>query len=246
MEGLGGRKKRGYSRDVTVDRYRDYRLFAIGCEGGKREPEYFELFEHLSKRVKVDIIGRKERNTDEGNVAYETKSSPAWVLERVNTYVKDHDLDEEDQVWFVLDIDRWTPKDLKVIEEVCRKKTQLNVVFSNPCFEVWLYLHQIENLISLDSITCDELKSKVSTLYKGGYCPITFVQDVEQACKFAKAIDLSKGSRPIKNETKVYQLVEALLSFAPLEDKEYFFRKKIPQLLAEKKERLRQKRIIEK
>lgn len=72
------------------------------------------------------------------------------------------------------------------------------------------------------------------------------MQDVEQACKFAKAIDLSKGSRPIKNETKVYQLVEALLSFAPLEDKEYFFRKKIPQLLAEKKERLRQKRIIEK
>ena len=40
-------KKRGYKRDVGV-KLRDYRLFAIACEGGKREPQYFKLFEHLS------------------------------------------------------------------------------------------------------------------------------------------------------------------------------------------------------
>ena len=35
------RKKRGYSREVEL--VRDYKLFAIACEGGKRESEYFIL-----------------------------------------------------------------------------------------------------------------------------------------------------------------------------------------------------------
>ena len=56
---MNSRKKRGYSRDVPQELVRDYRLFAIACEGGKREPDYFKLFEHFSKRVKVDVIEKK-------------------------------------------------------------------------------------------------------------------------------------------------------------------------------------------
>lgn len=53
------RKKRGYKRETRKDLLRDYKLFAIACEGGKREPQYFQLFEFLSTRIKVDIIEDK-------------------------------------------------------------------------------------------------------------------------------------------------------------------------------------------
>ena len=48
------RKKRGYKR--LVDKKRDYRLFAIACEGSVRERDYFERFEVLSTRISVDLI----------------------------------------------------------------------------------------------------------------------------------------------------------------------------------------------
>ncbi|MDM1346734.1 RloB family protein [Myroides marinus] len=241
MAGVGGRKKRGYSRDVSAERLRDYRLFAIGCEGGKREPDYFEVFEHLSSRIKVDIIG-KVNNLDGKIVEPETKSSPEWVLERVKNYMSEHNLDEEDQIWFVLDIDRWSPNSLKAIEQICRDIPNLNVVFSDPCFEVWLYLHQKQNFIGIENVSCSDLKEKVGALYKGGYCSLLFIQDVEQACKNAKAIDNSDSTRPNKNETKVYQLVEALLAFAPVKDKENFFEKKLPEFIQIKKETLQKKK----
>ncbi|MDM1398890.1 hypothetical protein HX049_17245 [Myroides odoratimimus] len=58
----------------------------------------------------------------------------------------------------------------------------------------------------------------------------------------AKAIDNGDNSRPDKNQTKVYQLVEALLAFAPVKDKKSFFEKKLPKFIQIKKEALRNKR----
>ena len=49
-------KKRGYVRDTPVELVRDYKVFAIACEGGKREPEYFNRFQYLSGKIKVDVI----------------------------------------------------------------------------------------------------------------------------------------------------------------------------------------------
>ncbi len=50
------RKKRGYTRETPDELLRDYKLFAIACEGEKREPEYFNLFRFMSGRVAVDVI----------------------------------------------------------------------------------------------------------------------------------------------------------------------------------------------
>ena len=52
-----GRIKRGYVREIPSDELkRDYRLFAIACEGSKREKEYFQQLEGISSRVVVEYI----------------------------------------------------------------------------------------------------------------------------------------------------------------------------------------------
>ena len=61
------RKKRGYKR--LVEKKRDYRLFAIACEGSVRERDYFECFEVLSSRISVDLIADVD---EDGNIITKT------------------------------------------------------------------------------------------------------------------------------------------------------------------------------
>lgn len=49
-------KKRGYNRDTPMELVRDYKVFAIACEGIKTEPRYFNVFQYVSGKIKVDVI----------------------------------------------------------------------------------------------------------------------------------------------------------------------------------------------
>lgn len=87
------RKKRGYKR--LVEKKRDYRLFAIACEGSVRERDYFECFEVLSSRISVDLIADVD---EEGNVVVTHNSSPEHVLQRAQIYADNTDLVDGDQM----------------------------------------------------------------------------------------------------------------------------------------------------
>lgn len=90
------RKKRGYSRDAVSDvaLSRDYKLFAIACEGAEREPQYFNVFQYASKRVKVDVI---QDIVEEGEIkARPNNSSPRGVLEKAMRYIESEGLSDED------------------------------------------------------------------------------------------------------------------------------------------------------
>ena len=91
---------------------RDASLFIIYCEGSRREPKYFEYFEKISSRVKLEII----KADSQGN------NSPSGLLKQAKEdFFEGKDslpkyfLGKEDKVWFVAQ--------------------------SNPCFEVWLFYH---------------------------------------------------------------------------------------------------------
>ena len=77
-----GRIKRGYVREIPDDELkRDYRLFAIACEGSKREREYFQQLEGISRRVIVEYIKDEEYEKD-------PPSSPQHVLRRALEYAE--------------------------------------------------------------------------------------------------------------------------------------------------------------
>ena len=205
------RKKRGYNRDKPQELLRDYKLFAIACEGGKREPDYFRLFEQISKRITVDII-EDIVNDDEMKSKYETKSAPKWVLDRAVKYIESEDLKDEDDLWFVIDKDKWTYKQIKEIESYCNDYPNRHIVISNPCFEVWLYFHKKFQIPNADKINCKTLKTEVSKLEKGGYHPDKFIPYLFDAISNSKNNDTNINHfMPNNCETKVYQLGEALV-----------------------------------
>ncbi len=226
-----GHKKRGYNRDTPIELVRDYKLFAIACEGGKREPSYFNVFQHLSSKIKVDLIENYVTD-DEMFRKYETNSAPKWVLDRAMRYIEKNDLKDEDDLWFVIDKDRWSDPQIRELALYCDNYPNWHLVISNPCFEVWLYFHKKADIKTSTSVNCNDFKKEISSFEKGGYHPLKFIPNFQKAITNAKANDSNVNHfMPKANETKVYQLGEAILHQANNPEILEFINVTIPRLI---------------
>ncbi|MGN6177914.1 MAG: RloB family protein [Mucilaginibacter sp.] len=233
------RKKRGYDREVPEELVRDYKLFAIACEGGKREPQYFNVFRYLSPRLTVDVI--EDIVTDEEmGVHYENKSAPKWVLDRAVRYIEKEGLAPEDELWFVLDKDRWTNQQLREIHEYCQQQPNWHVAISNPCFEAWLYFHKKSNIDMSISRTCNDFKKEISTFDKGGYHPLRFIPHIKDAIITSEHADDNIGYfMPGFKKTKMYELAKSVMSFVGENDFERFLTITLPGLVQAEQARIK-------
>ena len=200
-------KLMGINRTKLLDRQhdrRDARLFVIATEGAATEKQYFEMFG--SSRIKVKVL---ETGSD-------NQSAPQYVLDRLNSFKEQFDLHEDDMLWLVLDVDRWGDEKLSL---VCREAKQKNyhLAISNPCFEVWLYLHCGE--LNPDDKTCKQFKARLRKIlgsYNGSNLDLSqYESNLSIAVERAKILhsDLRQNWPPVIG-THVYRLVEILLQLA--------------------------------
>jgi hypothetical protein len=185
--------------------FRDARLFVIACEGKETEPAYFQHFESISRRVKVKIVQPKEGEA--------WNSSPKWVLDRAAQYVSDIGLSEDDQLWLVMDLDRWELKTLHEIGQVCSEQPGWNLAISNPCFEVWLVMH-LSDTLDFTETACQAWKTKLKGLAPDGYSPRKLLPLLQNAIARAEAVDKNpEHFMPESGTTKVYRLAKEILPF---------------------------------
>jgi hypothetical protein len=195
------------NRTKLLDRQhdrRDARLFIIATEGAVTEQQYFSLFNRNNRRVKVEVLA-----TDNDN-----KSAPEYVLERLDSFKEQFDLNEEDMLWLVIDVDRWHKKGK--LSQICREARQKNyyLAISKTCFEVWLCLH-LQDLDPEDR-TCDDFKARIRKIlgsYNGSNLDLP-----QYEANIEAAIDRAKIMHPDPQQdwpptigTHVYRLVEILL-----------------------------------
>ena len=197
-----GFKVRGYTREVTQEKVRDYSLFAIATEGTVTEPGYFRPFDGIN-RVKVDIIEDETEGIG--------SSSPRNVLKRVKDYIDEHQLSAEDgdSLWCVIDVDRWPQEQIEELHAFCEQKENWRLVMSNPCIEIWLLYHTLPDLSALGIKTARDAKRVLDE--KAKYYYVKYLPLLPEAVKNAKAADSKPESyMPELLETKVYQLGQAL------------------------------------
>lgn len=229
-----GFKVRGYKREVTQDKVRDYRLFAIACEGTVTEPGYFRPFDGIN-RVKVDIIEPDAEETDGG-------SSPRKVLERVHAYIQEHQLSAEDgdSLWCVIDVDRWPQEQIEELHAFCAQKENWHLVMSNPCIEIWLLYHTLTDLTNLGIETARDAKRVLDEKVK--YYYFKYLPLMPKAIKNASAADANpEGYMPELLQTKVYLLGRALYDRIGKKQFEEFvdsLAKKEKEMLAKKRRKV--------
>ncbi len=180
---------------------RDARLFVIATEGRETEKQYFAMFH--DSRIKIEILATGEDN----------KSAPQYVLERLNEFIQKYDMNADDTLWLMFDVDRWGEKNISAI---CREGKQKNyrLSISNPCFEVWLYLH-FDDLEPSDKTSKDfeaRLRTKLSSYNKSNLDLDLFKDCIEEAVKRAKNLHPNPQQNwPPTAGSHVYRVVQMLL-----------------------------------
>jgi hypothetical protein len=173
----------------------------IATEGKVTEKQYFSIFGSL--RVQVQILPTGEDN----------RSSPEYVLDRLREFHATYDLGGEDELWLMVDVDRWGATKLaRITKEAADMGVKLAI--SNPCFEVWLLCHHVEHLDEANR--CNDVIRALRTVLGGSYSKVNLSLDqfkpyVELAIKHAETNDAHPRSRwPHKIGTHVYRVIRNL------------------------------------
>lgn len=204
--------------------FRDARLIVIASEGKDTERIYFKALakEYTNPRVHVCML---ERNENEQN-----NSSPEHVLKQLDDYISQYDLESDDELWLVVDKDRWKDAMLSNVATVCAQKTAMHMALSNPCFELWLLLHLedaplptseahkswIENRRkskNAEPYLKILLRQKLGSYHESKYNADMLVQHAKKAIERARLLDENSTDRwPQKLGTRVYLLAESVMN----------------------------------
>ena len=125
--------KREFADFSRIKPYRDAKSIVIATEGELTERDYFEDLA-LDERVTHPSVEIKVLPTTEGF------SAPFYVLQRLDRIRREHGMFEGDELWLVIDKDRWKDAQLSQVAQLASQK-RYYVADSNPCFELWLLIH---------------------------------------------------------------------------------------------------------
>lgn len=141
-------QKRIFKPRIRGSGFRDAKLIVIAAEGMNTEKKYFSDVVskkyYYNPRVHVEVLHREE-----------TASSPNNVIKQLDEFRREYRLNKFDELWMVIDFDRWGIKVLSQIAAQCVAKGYYLAV-SNPCFELWLLLH-LKDLEEYKQTELDEL-----------------------------------------------------------------------------------------
>ena len=137
-------EKRNFTRRSG---FRDSKLIIIAAEGENTERIYFSGIKDFyeNARVHVEVLPRI------------SSSDPLRVMEELNLFKTEYKLRKNlDQLWLVIDVDRWGDKKLSKVSRLCAQKGY-SLAVSNPAFEIWLLFH-------IQSLDCYTDKEKTELL----------------------------------------------------------------------------------
>lgn len=204
--------------------FRDARLIVIASEGKDTERIYFNALakEYTNPRVHVHILERRE---DEQN-----NSSPEHVLKQLNDYKRQYELEFDDELWLVIDRDRWTEAMLSHVTKECTQDDYLHVALSNPCFELWLLLHLVDVTLltpeelrlwtgnrrkskNADPYLKARLRREMGSYHESDYDAKMLITHVEEAIAQAIALDKNPADRwPQTLGTRVFLLAKSIMN----------------------------------
>jgi len=204
--------------------FRDARLIVIASEGKDTERIYFKALakEYTNPRVHVHIL---ERSEDEQN-----SSSPEHVLKQLNDYKGHYELESDDELWLVVDRDRWTEAMLARVATECAQNNFMHVALSNPCIELWLLLHLVDATLltseeeqlwmdnrrkskNADPYLKVRLRQEMGSYHESSYDAKMLIEHVDVAIARAEALDKNPADRwPQTLGTRVYLLAESVMN----------------------------------
>ncbi|MDE5704192.1 MAG: RloB family protein [Bacteroidales bacterium] len=197
-------------------------MVVIAAEGRDTENIYFEAMKDslCASNVHVEVL---HRDTDD--------SSPENVFDQIKVFRTEYNIEEDDELWVVVDKDHWPKKMLASIAQHCANNRNLRFCVSNPCFELWLLLH-LEDVSLYDDDTkrqlCENkktskgrssdtwLKKRMKRLlgryHESDYDVSVLLPNIQTAIDRAQNLDVCPKDRwPQTVGTRVYLLARSIM-----------------------------------
>ena len=205
---------------IRLEGVRSARLVVIAAEGRDTENIYFEAVKrHLkASNVHVEVLHRENNN-----------SSPENVYSQISDFKKEYNIEQDDELWIVVDRDRWTLKSLAGIARLCRQNQNLRFGVSNPCFELWLLLHfddistyEQEDLAKIaanrkssrrgSSFLKQQIRERMGSYQESNYDADSLMGQADTAIARAEVLDIVPTDRwPQGVGTRVYLLMKSVM-----------------------------------
>ncbi|MFN0075558.1 MAG: RloB family protein [Prosthecobacter sp.] len=178
------------------------RLYVIPMEGAVTEPIYFSEF-HPGRDggFRLKLLGNPNH-----------KSRPLDVLQRLIDYERRERPGPNTEYWAVIDRDAWSAAELDEVSREIAKREDYHLALSNPCFELWLWLHLKPNRPFADRHDCQRSFCREWPEFaKGDYDAALLMPHVLRACESAKELNMTPDAKwPVEQASWVYRLVEKL------------------------------------
>lgn len=206
---------------VRLEGVRSARLVVIASEGRCTESIYFSAVKEKLRapNVHVEILARDSN-----------ESSPESVHAQIADFMREYNIEDDDELWLVIDRDRWHERMLSQVAQFCSQNSHLHFCMSNPCFELWLLLH-LEDIREYDESAANELamnrknKAGVTWLKKrmrdllgsyseSSYNALCLLPNVPKAMSIARELDINPTDRwPQSVGTRVYLLMDSIIGY---------------------------------
>ena len=219
------RKRRSLIRPDAV---RDAKLIVVATEDTKASGRYVETLVspkyYQSTRVQGKVLTRGD-----------TASSPERVLAQLDEWRKEYELAEDDELWLVIDVDRWGDAKLSQIAQACEQKL-IRLAVSNPAIELWFLLH-LTGLEQYDAERLGRLQANkkvnanrseleqaiieiVGSFNKSNLDVDRYIPHIELAISRAARLDVQPEDRwPQQLGTRVYLLVRSMIASSAYRNK---------------------------
>lgn len=133
------------------------------------------------------------------NLEIEKKDAQEKLLSVSKKHIEYHNiyLEEKDSVWCVMDVEENKKKWLEILPKIIQFEKEKNhfVVFSNPCFEIWLLLYF---KYITKKITSKELEEELSKIFKEKYRKGKNLKKYLNCLEFTEKIAIENSKNLIK------------------------------------------------
>lgn len=134
------------------------------------------------------------------------------MVERAVRHLETYDMQEDDELWLVLDTDRWSTAQLREVDQIC-KENSWNLAISNPCFELWLYLHYAD-MPAIPPASSQDWKKLFRQVAPNGYRPEELIPRIREAVARAEALETDPNNAVTGSlQTNLYRLGKAIEPF---------------------------------
>ncbi|MGL4412222.1 MAG: RloB family protein [Bacteroidales bacterium] len=199
----------GYKKEEPTE---EPRYFIVIISGGEvREKNYFKIISNPDRFRSIKVVFKADPN----------QLNPMRMLEfakQLQERFQSSESDTPDEFFLISDVDHFIGELIEIQPEC--KRLGLQLIVSNPCFEVWLYYSKKGDKLVKYPIPLEreKISNKLKTWISegsgiiGGIDPVKAIFDIEQNIENAKSnYVVDHNTIPDLFSTSMYLLAEKIL-----------------------------------